>query len=324
MIFNSTKKIPPLILLLLLAVTGMAQQFPGKDENIPFLITFGKNAPTSWGDDDYTQIFFFAIPKDQRKPIYIRVFDPDVGGENDELKTVFDSRTRFSVYGGKGAISNEDATFHQPVGEYDSGTLLDSKVFGVEPKYDNNWYTFGPFNPNEGENSPEYGGFVFKMICEGISGDDGNTYLYFLSEDPERNVPVEGANAFTFEYTFRLPNKPSVCHIYPYIDNEVISVQQHNFDWDGDGLIRIVSVAKQGEKVLMSGEDNWSESIHPIVEEEKGGSLDFQLMKMNNIRNNNVVFRVTNQYGKAMPFFSVPIGGVPKYKYQIGVKYKTQ
>jgi len=35
------------------------QPVPGKDENIPFLVTFGKDGKTSWGDADFYQIFFF-------------------------------------------------------------------------------------------------------------------------------------------------------------------------------------------------------------------------------------------------------------------------
>jgi len=76
------------------------QPVPGKDENIPFLVTFGKDGKTSWGDDDFYQIFFFSIPKDYTKPFYIRVFDHDCGGENDEIQGEFDTKTKFSVYGG--------------------------------------------------------------------------------------------------------------------------------------------------------------------------------------------------------------------------------
>src|SRR5512137_3012039 len=78
------------------------QPVPGKDENIPFLVTFGKDGKTSWGDDDFYEIFFFTIPKDYKKPLYIRVFDPDCGGENDEIQGEFNTKTTFSVFGGKG------------------------------------------------------------------------------------------------------------------------------------------------------------------------------------------------------------------------------
>lgn len=41
-----------------LSVNVFAQPVPAEDENIPFLMTFGPKAETSWGDDDYSQTFF--------------------------------------------------------------------------------------------------------------------------------------------------------------------------------------------------------------------------------------------------------------------------
>lgn len=297
-----------------------AQQFPSEDENIPFLITFSKSAPTSWGDDDFSQTFFFTIPKSQTKPIYVRIFDPDNGGELDEVKNGFNSKTKFSVYGGKEAFSHPDAQGHNPTGKFNSGNLLNTKTFAVNPNYDNNWYSFGPFNPTEGEYVAEMDAYVFKIICEGIEGDDGNIYKYFLSTQTDKNVPVEGANGFTYEYTFRLPNANTYCHIYPFVTQDVIAVQQYNFDWDADGVIRIVSVARKGEPVKLSGEDNWSSSLHQIYEAEKNTSLDFMIFKNKDVNNNNVVFRVTNQYGELLRFYSIPIGGKPVYKARIGVE----
>lgn len=292
----------------------LAQQFPGEDENIPFLITFGKDGSTSWGDDDFSQTFFLSIPLTQKDPIYIRVFDPNVGGEFDELKGEFNTRCKFIVYGGAEAFTHPHAQSHNPEGHYDSGVMLASKTFDGNSKYDGKWYTFGPFNPGEGERVEEKNAYIFKVIAEGISGDDGNIYKYFVSTRAESNLAVEGANAFTFEYTFRMPNERSICHIYPFIDDKVVSLQQHNFDWDDDGMIRIVSIARKGEPVEMSTDDNWRMSKHKISDREKNKSLDIQLIKSRNTNNNNIVMRVTNQYGEAMPFYSIPIGGKPVYE----------
>ena len=68
-------------LMFLLPYSAVAQQFPGEDENIPYLITFGNSGSTSWGDDDFSQTFFLSVPPSQKEPFYVRVFDPDVGGE---------------------------------------------------------------------------------------------------------------------------------------------------------------------------------------------------------------------------------------------------
>lgn len=300
-----------------------SQSAPAAEENIPYLVTFGADSEKSWGDDDFCQIFFFRVPTNQTEPIYIRVFDPDTGGELDEGKGDFDTQVSFSVYGGEGCWSNEDAQGVDPIGNYKSGNLLASKIFKESSRFDNNWYTFGPFNPFEGEYVEKYDGRVFKVVTEGLSGDDGNLYKYFLSTSPKENKEVEGGNVFTYEYTFRLSNNQNnVSQIYPYIDDRTISIEISNFDWDDDGFIRIVSVAKNGVLCETSGENNWVKKKFPIIEEEKNTSIEIQFIKNRAklIRNNNVVVIVQNQYGELLPFFVVPIGGIPVYNPSIRMK----
>ncbi|NMC42163.1 MAG: hypothetical protein GYA43_13495 [Bacteroidales bacterium] len=301
-----------------------SQAVPGQDENIQFLVTFGKQGETSWGDDDFSQTWFFAIPKDYKGRFYIRVFDPDSGGENDEQKGEWDSRTLFSVYGGKGVDPevNDDSRGIQPTGQYKSGTLLASRTFGNERQYDNKYYSFGPFNPAEGDYSEKWG-YIFKVIADGVSGDDGNLYRYFLSREPNADISIEGANAFTYEYTFRMwNNTKSISHIYPFIDEGVIYVKQKNFDWDDDGTILVVSRVRKGITVPISSEDNWIESRIRVEPAEINSSLDFQFHKKQEflVRNNNVVISLENQRGDNLKFFSAPIGGVPVYDPKIGVR----
>ncbi len=297
--------------------TSHGQAVPAKDENIPFLVTFGKQADKAWGDDDFSQTFFFKVPNDFNKPLYFRVFDPESGGMHDEENTGFNSATRFSLYGGTGCVTDEDATKTDPVGNYKSGNLLDSKVFTSKTTYDNDWYTFGPFNPSEGELSEKHGGLIFKMIAEGLKGDDGNLYRYFMSVDPNKNIPVEDGNAFCYEYTFRLHSDPNqVSHIYPYLDKDVISLKQSNFDWDSDGYITLTSRETKADNLQISGDNEFSKSEYYVKDGERGHSVDIAFKKHPKVtvNNNNVVFSVTNQYGELLPFFVVPIGGVPKYQ----------
>jgi hypothetical protein len=314
---------PTLIICVVDMSKAMAQPVPAEEENIPYLVTFGKDADTKWGDDDYCQTFFFTIPKDFKDPIYLRVFDPDCGGMNDEKKGDFSSMFKYSVYGGQGCITTDDARGVDPAGNFRSGNMLGTKAFGVDVKYDNNWYTFGPFNPAEGELAPNYGGYVFKLICQGIKGDDGNLYRYYMSTKPDRNIPVEEGNAFTFEYTFRLHTDASqTSHVYPYIDDKVISIMQYNFDWDDEGYIKLVSVATVGEFLKTSKEDAWASSRYIAKESERGKSLDIQFRKDSSrqVNNNNVVFYIRNQYGEQLPFFTIPIGGIPRPQGQVGIK----
>lgn len=305
--------------LLIISIWGFGQPVPNVEENIPYLMTFGLKAETSWGDDDFSQVFFFLIPKEYDQPFFIRVFDPDTGGEVDEIAGVFNTRCTYEVFGGERVWSEDAAKETSPEGNYKSGTLLASRAFAENPRYDNSWYSFGPFNPAQGEFAEMYNGYVFKVICEGVAGDDGNMYRYYLSTSATENRPIEGANAFAYEYSFRMHNDvEEVSHIYPYVEEGTISVKISDFDWDNDGSIVVISVARQGRKVKISGEDNWAEDQLQIQEEEIGTSFDFRFVKARPlVRNNNVVVNVRNQYGEAMPFYTIPIGGVPTYKGEV-------
>ncbi len=315
-----------LVLLIPIAFAALvlkAQPVPAGDENIPYLMTFGPKAATSWGDDDFSSTFFFLIPKDYSQPFYIRVFDADISGNTDELNGIFDTRMTYSVYGGKECYTNKDAQETSPKGNYRSGNMLASKTFGNQTDYDNKWYTFGPLNPSEGEFVQKFNGYVFKVICDGNAGDDGNLYRYYLSTKMDENKQIEGANAFAYEYSFRMYDNPNeVSHIYPFVDDRTISVKLSNFDWDSDGLIRTVSVARKGQLSKVSAEDNWVEDEFKIFDEEKNTSLDIQFIKRKTppVKNNNVVVNVRNQYGELLPFYVIPIGGVPKYKSEVAAK----
>ena len=127
---ESFRKIVVLALLLIgvdcAVFHGYGQAVPGTDENIPYLVTFGKDGETSWGDPYFYQIFFFAIPKDYTGQFYIRIFDADCGGEHDELKFDWNTRTLFSVYGGQGVDPNlnEESKGLNKGDNYKKGNLL--------------------------------------------------------------------------------------------------------------------------------------------------------------------------------------------------------
>ncbi|SNR42908.1 MULTISPECIES: hypothetical protein [Hymenobacter] len=302
--------------------TAHAQAAPNPGENIAFLVTFGAKADASWGDDDHTETFFFLVPKQNRQPVYIRVFDPDCGGQHDEAKFGWNTTTEFSLYGGAGTHSGPDARGTDPKGQFRSGTLLSTKTFGAEKTYDNQWYTLGPLNPLTGEFVPDFDGFVFKVIVQGKTGDDGNLYRYFLSSSPTENIPVEGGNAFTYEYSFRLsPQRRTITHLYPFVNDRVVSIKQSNFDLDGDVSLKVFSVAKNGHTATVSGDNVWTSSTHRISEKEHGLSLDLQITSLTKA-SNDLVFYVTDQYDVALPFFAVPLGGPPRYRYEVDVKIR--
>ena len=98
-----------------------------------------------------------------------------------------------------------------------------------------------------------------------------------------------------------------------------MTVRISNFDWDNDGHILIVSKERQGQQLTVSGESNWIEDEIKVIKEEEKSSYDFQFVKSKRplVKNNNVVVNVRNQFDETMPFYTSPIGGVPKYKYSV-------
>ncbi len=305
---------------LLLGFTYYAQEVPSLKENIPYMVTFGLNSDTSLGDDDFSQTVFFAVPKQHLAPVYVRIFDPETFGGLDEIKEGANTRMKYFVYGGKDSYSDKDARNTNPVGNYKSGTLLYSRIFGSEKETDQKWVSMGPFNPEQGEFVAELDAYVFKVIIDGMKGNDGNIYKLFLSTKNTENVAVEGGNAFVYEYSVRLQMAAySLAHLYPYADNLVTSINISCFDFDNDGQIKLYSNVKNGHLVTTMDNNEWSHSIHPIIEEEHNKCLDLQIVKNGDFKN-DMVFYITNQYNAPIPLFIKPIGELPKYKYKISVK----
>ena len=92
-----TKKLWPVtVFCIFCAVSATAQPVPSLEEKIPFICTFSKDSDPDWGDDDFVQTFFFVIPESHKDPVYIRVFDPDLGGKYDENHGAFNSSTKFT------------------------------------------------------------------------------------------------------------------------------------------------------------------------------------------------------------------------------------
>jgi hypothetical protein len=244
-----------------------------------------------------------------------------MGGNHDEFVGPPNTSTRFSIYGGKGAFSSKEAREVTLGSDYKTGNLMASKVFGNEAEFDSEWYTMGPYNPLEGEEVPSFNGYLLKIIVEGLKGNDGNHYRFFLSEEPGRSKSIEGANAFAYNYTFKLHKAQTLAHIYPFIEKSIVSITQHNFDFDNDGKILIYTVSKIGAKAKASGNNVWASSVHPITELEKNLTMDIQIQKVSSQENTMTVF-ITNQYDELVPFFALPIGGPPKYKHNLKVTTK--
>ena len=307
------------IIFQLLYIITNAQPVPSLEENIDFLVTFSKDADSTYGDDDHIQIHFVVIPTNISHSIHIKVFDPNIGGFHDQINESFNSKTKFSIYGGREAYSNKDAQSINPENNYLSGIMLKSKIFDNSPEFDNRWYTFGPFNPQEGEFSKKHNAYIFKIVVEGLEGDDGNMYRYFISSSLIQLKPVESANCFTYELCFRPKNiKNEVAHLFPFIKKNTTSIKQYNFDYDNEGNIRLTSINKKSHHLKSSGDGTWDFSKHAITQKEINTSLDIHFISSEEFAN-DITFYITNKNNQVLPIFSAPKNGFPKYQYKINV-----
>jgi len=187
-------------------LTIISQEYAEEGMNMDMLATFGNMSKTDIEPESFCQTIFFVIPENHQNSFYVRVFDPDCGGANDDSKGLWETNTEFEIYGGTGCIHL--TTIDEEIKYVSStGTLLQEELFAEEPTIDNSWVTFGPFTADQGEKLPAYSGRYFKLIVEGKTGNDCNKYGLFLSSSDEENEVLKGAFIYHDEFAFKADMK---------------------------------------------------------------------------------------------------------------------
>jgi hypothetical protein len=197
-----------------------------------YVSTFGPGAPLSVGDDDHVQVIFFEVPDGTPDSIYVRIFDADTGGGQDEnIAGPWDTTIRYTLRGSTGAYTHLEARLPRPTSAgIDSGTLLTQTVIGDAAAYDGNWnLVLGPYSASDGELVGS--SRVLKLAVEGNGGDDGNLYNVALSTDPLANTAPAGSRVFAYSWTFPLSSGVSQW-LYPYVPSGASAFEQHNWDMD--------------------------------------------------------------------------------------------
>lgn len=200
-----------------------------------YLSTFGPGpGSTGAGDDDWVQVIFFEVPVSYAGPLYIRIFDADTGGAIDEPvpPVVWDGSIRYTLRGGGGAYTTPTARWAHPdsVG-INSGVQLAQIEIGNDPAYDSNWDLVFGFQATDGEHMGS--SWVYKLVVEGVGGDDGNWYNVALSTVDNANTPPAGSRIFAYSWTFPLPRDVAQRPLlYPYVPAGTTTFEQHNWDLD--------------------------------------------------------------------------------------------
>jgi large repetitive protein len=108
---------------------GLSGELAAQEE--PLSIVYGPSAGTKEGDHDHRQVIFFAVPADLSDRLYLRVFDPDIGGDHDLIYgDGEDTETTYTLFGGQGAYSGASGLDAAP--QLEAGQVLAEDRYGFQ------------------------------------------------------------------------------------------------------------------------------------------------------------------------------------------------
>ncbi|MBL7190445.1 PKD domain-containing protein [bacterium] len=240
------------------------------------LVTYGPQASTREGDNDFIQVVFLEIPAAVSDSLYLRIFDADCGGRNDSRYGNWDTETDFRLMGGAGVYSSDDIKSPAPNLETVlKGEIIAAGKYGIDDFKDNQWFNFALFPPQLGERIGDK--YYFKLAVIGSAGDDANVYDLALSVNPKRNIPPSGAVIFNYSPTIRLPETGVFAEMRFFVPEDAGSITVLNFDLAGAAM-GVETAFRSNLPVNTSGQDTWVETIVNLdkVERNRLCALTFE------------------------------------------------
>jgi PKD repeat protein len=280
---------------LLFLGTGAAA--PLQAQEIPLSVTYGPAASTAEGDDDYRELIFFSVPADLQDRLYLRIFDPDTGGDHDLIYgEAEDTETRYALFGGNGALSAVAASVAPTPEDLATGELIREVSIGSSAVLDSKWQTIASFTPDQGELVGDRR--AFRLLVEGLSGNDANLFSATLSLRDRRNLAPEGLEIFAFSPTVRVPDEDSLTELRFVVPADADRIVAHNFD-AANGEVSLTT-ALRSVPLAASGQDEWRETEVPILKRERGQPAAIVFAGGEEIPN-DATFYVTDASGQPLP-----------------------
>ncbi len=279
---------------LALGLLGVLGSFPVEARETALLVTYGAEAPRQEGDDDSLQVLFLEIPETVDGPLYVRLYDPDTGGKHDHAFGALDTVTRFAVYGGQGAA---EAAGLQPDAEtLSAGELLTEMEYAEDSGLDDVWHTLVRIDPAEGEAVAD--GRVFRLVVQGVQGNDANVYDVTVSRSAHRNSPPAGLRITNYEPTFRLAGTTPGAEARFRVPKDVAALSIKSFDAAGAPMT--LETAARSIPLKPSAQGDYAET-QVEFEESETGRLAAITLRRGGENPNDVVFSVSDPNGGALP-----------------------
>ena len=289
-------------LSLVMVKQAFCYRIPPEESNIRYLYVFGEDGKKSYGAKKEPQVVFLQVPAGYTGNIDISIYDPDIGGYVDEKSGKWNTETRFSIFGGKKAYSSMAGKTEPNIQSFWEGDLIDEKTFGEDKSYDKKFYHFSPIEAKKGEKIGDL--MYFKIVAEGVSGDDNNVFALEVSPDT--------IESFSYSLSLRLSEKRGEkMALYPDIPKDAAKIIEYNYDLDATGgEIEMVSASKS-YRIKGSDTGMWANTEIDVLSSDAGKRWVYEITK-DRQPNANMTMYLTTGDGRAVPVFFTPGEGGPK------------
>lgn len=265
----------------------------------PLSVVYGNEALTAEGDFDFRETIYVVVPAEVTERLYLRVFDADVGGDHDLIYgAASDTRTRFTLFGGEGA-DTPPAWPDDPTALEVSPPVADAlaeRVVGAEAAFDDRWTTVARFDPGDG--ALVEGRRVFRVVVEGVGGNDGNVYGVTVSLRERRNVAPAGLELLTYAATVRVPDRRHLTELRFDVPPQAETLRVRNFD--AARATVAVTTATRTLPVASSRQDEWREGEVTLLPGETGAAAAITVRGGSEIPN-DVTIALADGAGRALP-----------------------
>ena len=280
---------------LLLAAAGFAAP-ASADE--PLFVNYGLNATPKQGDNDHRQAIYLSVPASTAGKLYLRVFDPDIGGAFDQIDFKHSVTTaRYLVFGGSGAFAAQAA---QPESlskeEMTAGKLLASKTYvDGDPKIDGTWQTIAELDPADGDRVGD--SIVFRLVVDMTTGLNGNVFDVTMSGKTDDNVAPAGLRIFSYSPTVRMPKRGVLTEIRFPVPAGTKQLTVGNFDAANGSVFLTTKFVSH--PLIASGQNKWEATTVAL---DDGDTEAAVTLSGGREYPNDSTFYVTDGDGKLLPF----------------------
>ena len=233
-----------------------------------FFSVFGPQAPDVFGDPDHRQAFYFDVPVDEAKPVYLRIFDANVGGRYEERHGTFNTRARYILVGGESAnrVYTSKLDPLAPDVYFDNQDIIYDRTIGNDPALDATYFVIGDL--------PKGSGFVtedgyrrYALIVIGLGGDDSNYFDLLLSYDPDAKTIPTTTRTFVYDLSIRIPDQEE---FLGQIKLDTYGNEQLNIStYDMDDVPMAIEIPMRADHPLEpSGDGRWLTTEYRVPDPE--------------------------------------------------------